>query len=98
MLQGDWSSDVCSSDLKARTARLFCAGLDGDVGPVAARADTVLADLRRDAARPRLPPPEAREIGRASCRERETGQEDKTTNNKEEKRSCREETREHKRA
>jgi anthranilate synthase/aminodeoxychorismate synthase-like glutamine amidotransferase len=52
--------DCLVLDRQARTARLFCASLDGDRKAAAARADVALADLQREAVRPRLPPPESR--------------------------------------
>src|SRR5688500_20333820 len=58
-LQGDWNSDVCSSDLAGPRAQLRSQHVGGDAfGPVAV-------------ARPALGPRGVeREIGSASCRER----------------------------
>src|SRR5256885_11539558 len=76
-LQGDWSSDVCSSDLDLRawhdrwygTHNIVVSGA-GDLEPerFAARVGELFAN-RPDEAPPERPdaPPE---IGRASCRER----------------------------
>jgi anthranilate synthase len=47
--------DCLVLDRTAHTARLFCAGLDGRRATASARADIVLADVQRDAVRPRLP-------------------------------------------
>src|SRR5688500_20145386 len=59
-LQGDWSSDVCSSDLLPRV--LPRAG--GDLGADASRA-------AHDQRAPARTPVSRQQIGRASCRERE---------------------------
>lgn len=53
-------ADALVLDRRARTARLFCANLDGDEAAVAARLGRVDAQLRREVAWPRLPPPEPR--------------------------------------
>src|SRR3546814_11853927 len=63
----DWSSDVCSSDLLARASRQVSRR--EDKGPVRRSP----GGRRRMSTRtlPRAPkPPQAIEIGRASCRER----------------------------
>ncbi|MHB1261953.1 MAG: chorismate-binding protein [Thermoplasmatota archaeon] len=52
--------DCLVLDRRARTASLFCAGLDGDKTKAAARAEVVAVDLQRDAVRPRLVPTEHR--------------------------------------
>src|SRR3546814_9339391 len=69
----DWSSDVCSSDLRAPA---FQAGYVGSI-PIT-RSTTALASDRQcgKSARQRFqkrvrPEGTGREIGRASCRERE---------------------------
>lgn len=50
-------SDALVLDRQARTARLFCANLDGDRPAAAKRLAAATSDLRREAVRPRLPPP-----------------------------------------
>src|SRR3546814_1851395 len=66
----DWSSDVCSSDLLARLARLGLAA-ECDIIVIGDRfgADEALLEVAVDFAR-RLGGGRALEIGRASCRER----------------------------
>src|SRR5256885_3561825 len=75
-LQGDWSSDVCSSDLfKARDG--FCP-LGPRVVPRAAIANPdaltirvyLDGELKQTATTAQLVRPVAKQIGRASCRER----------------------------
>jgi anthranilate synthase len=53
-------ADALVLDRQARKARLFCAGLDGDGAAVEQRLGRAAEDLRREVARPRPPPPEAR--------------------------------------
>src|SRR5256885_4767504 len=75
-LQGDWSSDVCSSDLDAQAVPL----LDREVEPAAQRGDRAPAAVYHDhgiearqrpcATREPAGAIELVEIGRASCRER----------------------------
>src|SRR5256885_12240165 len=78
-LQGDWSSDVCSSDLKevirfkARVAQEYAELVYNGLWFSAHHQD--LATYVRSAALrqrrgPCAPRPRGREIGRASCRER----------------------------
>src|SRR5256885_4410777 len=76
-LQGDWSSDVCSSDLRDGTTFALARRLDQRGVPVmfvsAARKIDIPTEL---SAAPLLPKPyraaevKAAKIGRASCRER----------------------------
>src|SRR5688500_20172115 len=73
-LQGDWSSDVCSSDLVLRHDRLELVVDDVDRIKLAAQEvfDETLGDLTRGLERKRLIDVQRlAEIGRASCRERE---------------------------
>src|SRR5688500_19118520 len=70
-LQGDWSSDVCSSDLR------FCAASFAEADRLAAAAKKAAQKRAREAAeraRPKWVKPllnfSMSEIGRASCRER----------------------------
>jgi anthranilate synthase len=53
--------DCLVLDRTERTARLFCADLDGDLAAPRKRADAALSDLAIDVVRPRLPPPEPRD-------------------------------------
>src|SRR5207248_6527570 len=71
---GDWSSDVCSSDLifgytpsQTEPVRRYAI----DLG-IALQLTNILRDVAEDAQRGRiyLPAEDLREIGRASCRER----------------------------
>src|SRR5256885_5778606 len=75
-LQGDWSSDVCSSDLPRRPVEGAPARSPSRLG---ARARTARCHLRPEhggdrggagAPLPRDPSGAGRQIGRASCRER----------------------------
>src|SRR5256885_10971905 len=74
-LQGDWSSDVCSSDLSHPTAhRLGALDQRGGIGTPhlvllggGCRRDAL---LQRHALRPEESPQSKQQIGRASCRER----------------------------
>lgn len=50
--------DCLVLDRRERTARLFCAGLDGDLQRAAARAEAAASHLKRDVVRPRLVPAE----------------------------------------
>src|SRR5688500_19786924 len=64
-LQGDWSSDVCSSDLKRGSAIAPCAGI---VPATLPRSGNRMSHDPSSATEPHQPP--GPEIGRASCRER----------------------------
>src|SRR5436189_608799 len=68
---GDWSSDVCSSDLPSRAGRHLKAATKESRGGLAAyRHDwkTEIAKMRARIEKERTPP--GKKIGRASCRER----------------------------
>src|SRR5256885_8695743 len=75
-LQGDWSSDVCSSDLEAKAAsRCACRRSPYLGGLVAVNFILLLAvpatAFSAEAAlRAEIRTPAASQIGRASCRER----------------------------
>src|SRR5256885_9920264 len=75
-LQGDWSSDVCSSDLSARSTKApdeRAVALTGGASP---QEKLQIEALRNWGTLPSLPPclpalcPSGGKIGRASCRER----------------------------
>src|SRR5207248_7871587 len=63
---GDWSSDVCSSDL---VLDRVVAGGDDEIGAVEPARDRV-AQLEADRSQRELVVPGDAQIGRASCRER----------------------------
>src|SRR5437867_4735372 len=74
---GDWSSDVCSSDLHARTARVSpaasCRRTVDRAAPRSSSAATchgLIVRVDADLAVDQRGMHEQREIGRASCRER----------------------------
>src|SRR5256885_4660279 len=73
-LQGDWSSDVCSSDLGTMSAGAFAGmnALQKLVNPKAAEAIEVQKDLKAGYYNDEEEEGEGDEpeIGRASCRER----------------------------
>src|SRR5256885_2898468 len=76
-LQGDWSSDVCSSDLAAHNRSVFTFVAPPDASVEAALAAMRVATERIDLSRhtgehPRMGATDVVpfEIGRASCRER----------------------------
>src|SRR2546426_116209 len=73
-LQGDWSSDVCSSDLHVAGV-LLVSGSVGDDELAPGRGEIAVGDVDGDALLAlRLEPVgeqrQVEEIGRASCRER----------------------------
>src|SRR5256885_7102033 len=73
-LQGDWSSDVCSSDLNVADRPEFAARkttktIEGQAITGWFVEDFTLAELKTLRARERIPAIRP-EIGRASCRER----------------------------
>src|SRR5256885_3135197 len=75
-LQGDWSSDVCSSDLGAAgrdntSGRAWALGGDGGLRSVRGRTRLLGPFASRWSSTSKTSPARvSREIGRASCRER----------------------------
>src|SRR5256885_12942745 len=77
-LQGDWSSDVCSSDLRASNKQLEAlapkdaAGLKAFQAVIGPALRAMVTDTLPDAAdlQPRSKLGQEKKIGRASCRER----------------------------
>src|SRR5256885_8168805 len=74
-LQGDWSSDVCSSDLRPRGGSLRCI-VHAEAGPQAVHAVAQMEEVPDYRKRKKSQSAEGenrrdgKEIGRASCRER----------------------------
>src|SRR3546814_1420366 len=72
----DWSSDVCSSDLKDNTTVVDGAGarsdIDARVAQIRAQIETTTSDYDREKLRERVAKLAGgvAEIGRAACRER----------------------------